>query len=146
MKHLHACPRTQAAISCSTTGALNQFFLVKFSLKWQKLHKSGKWGLAETPSAQFQLELGQSKCTYPTYQRQVYKSALRTLAASTNRSEDIADFPQKSRFSDVSRRCFSRLSPHPGQSGKSHLLSILIIFRYIHAWQVSGKSYGNFSR
>ena len=60
--------------------------------------------------------------------------------------EDMADFPQKSRFLGVSRRCFSRLSPHPGQSGKSHLLSILIICQYIHACQVSGKSYGNFLR
>ena len=121
-------------------------FLVKISLKWQKMRKSGKWGLAETPSAQFRFELGQSKCTHPTYQRQVYKSALRTLAASTNCSEDIADFHQKSRFLGVFRRRFSRLSPHPVQSGKSHLLSILIIYRYIHAWQVSGKSYGNFGR
>ena len=76
----------------------------------------------------------------------VSKSALRTRAASTNRSEVIANFPQKSRFSGVFRRCFSRLSPHPGQFGKSHLLSILIIYRYIHACQVSGKSYGNFLR
>ena len=121
-------------------------FLVKISLKWQKMRKSGKWGLSETPSAQFRFELGQSKCTHPTYQRQVYKSALRTLAASTNRSEDMVDFPQKSRFLGVFRRRFSRLSPHPVQSGKSHLLSILIIYRYIHAWQVSGKSYGNFGR
>ena len=108
--------------------------------------KSVKWGVAETPSAQFRFELGQSKCTYPTYQRQVYKSALRTQAASGNRSEDIAHFPQKSRFLGVSRGCFSRLSPHTGQSGKSHLLLILIIYRYIHACQVSGKSYGNFLR
>ena len=108
--------------------------------------KSRKWGLAETPSAQFRLELHQSKCTYPTYLRQFYKSAVRTVAGSANRSEDIANFPQKSRFLGVSRGCFSRLSPHPGQSGKSHLLSILIIYRYMHACQVSGKSYGNFLR
>ena len=68
------------------------------------------------------------------------------MAAGGNRSEDIADFPQKSRFLGVSRGCFSRLSPHPGQSGKSYLLSILIIYQYIHACQVSGKSYGNFLR
>ena len=110
------------------------------------MRKSRKWGLAETPSAQFQLKQGQSNYAYPTYPRQFYKSAVRTRAASTNRSEDIADFPQKSRFLGVSRRCFSRLSPHPGQSGKSYLLSILIIYRYIHACQVSGKSYGNFLR
>ena len=110
------------------------------------MRKSRKWGLAETPSAQFRLELHQSKCTYPTYLRQFYKSAVRTVAASANRSEDIANFPQKSRFLGVSRGCFSRLSPHPGQSGKSHLLSILIIYRYMHACQVSGKSYGNFLR
>ena len=108
--------------------------------------KSGKWGLAEMPSAQFRLELGQSKCTYPTYLRLVYKSAVRSMAASANGSEVIADFPQKSRFLGVSRGCFSRLSLHPGQSGKSHFLSILIIYRYIHARQVSGKSYGNFLR
>ena len=119
---------------------------MKFSLKCQKMRKSGKWGLAETASAQFRLELGQSKCTYPTYQRQFYKCAVRTQAASINRSEDIADFAQKSRFLGVFRRCFSRLSPHPVKSGKSHLLSILIIYRYIHACQVSGKSYGNFGR
>ena len=116
------------------------------SLERQKMPKSGNWGLAETPSAQFPFKLRKWKCTHPTYQRQVYKSAVRTLAASTYRSEDIADFPQKSRFLGVFRRCFSRLSPHPGQSGKTHLLSILIIYRYIHACQVSGKSYGNFSR
>ena len=116
------------------------------SLKWQKMRKSGKWGLAETPSVQFPFKLGKSKCTHPTYQRLVYKSAVRTVAASANRSEDIADFHQKSRFLGVFRRRFSRLSPHPVQSGKSHLLSILIIYRYIHAWQVSGKSYGNFRR
>ena len=110
------------------------------------MRKSGKWGLAETPSVQFPFKLREPKCTHPTYQRPVYKSALRTLAASTNRSEDIANFPQKSRFLGVFRRCFSRLSPHPGQSGKSHLLSILIIYRYMHACQVSGKSYGNFLR
>ena len=108
--------------------------------------KSGKWGLAETLSAQLPFKLRKSKCTYPTYQRQFYKSALRTLAASANRSEDIANFPQKSRFLGVFRRRFSRLSPHPVQSGKSHLLSILIIYRYMHACQVSGKSYGNFLR
>ena len=119
---------------------------MKCSLKWQKMRKSRKWGLAETPSAQFRLELHQSKCTYPTYLRQFYKSAVRTMAASANRSEDIANFPQKSRFLGVFRRCFSRLSPHSGQSGKSHLLSILIIYRYMHACQVSGKSYGNFLR
>ena len=119
---------------------------MKCSLEWQKMRKSWKRGLAETPSPQFRLELGQSKCTHPTYLRQLYKSAGRTVAASANGSEDIADFPQKSRFSGVFRRCFSRLSPHPGQSGKSHLLSILIIYRYIHACQVSGKSYGNFLR
>ena len=110
------------------------------------MRKIRKWGLAETPSAQFRLELGQSSYAYPTSPRQFYKSALRTVAASGNRSEDIADFPQKSRFLGVSRGCFSRLSPHPGQSGKSHLLSILIIYRYMHACQVSGKSYGNFLR
>ena len=110
------------------------------------MRKSGKWGLAETPSSQLRLELGQSKFAYPTYLLQLYKSAVRTLAASTNRLEDIIDFPQKSRFLGVSRGCFSRLSPHPGQSGKSHLLSTLIIYRYIHACQVSGKSYGNFLR
>ena len=110
------------------------------------MRKSGKWGLAETPSVQFPFKLREPKCTHPTYQRPVYKSAPRTLAASTNRSEDMVDFPQKSRFLGVFRRCFSRLSPHPGQPGKSHLLSILIIYRYIHAWQVSGKSYGNFRR
>ena len=110
------------------------------------MRKSRKWGLAETPSAQLWFELGQSNCAYPTYLRQFYKSAVRTVAASGNRSEDIADFPQKSRFLGVSRGCFSRLSPHPGQSGKSHLLSILIIYRYIHACQVSRKSYGNFLR
>ena len=110
------------------------------------MRKSRKWGLAETPSAQFRLELHQSKCTYPTYLRQFYKSAVRTMAASANRSKDIANFPQKSRFLGVFRRCFSRLSPHPGQSGKSHLLSILIIYRYMHVCQVSGKSYGNFLR
>ena len=110
------------------------------------MRKSRKWGLAETPSAQFRLELGQSNYAYPTYLRQFYKSAVRTMAASTNGSKDIADFPQKSRFLGVSRGCFSRQSPHPGQSGKSHLLSILIIYRYMHAWQVSGKSYGNFGR
>ena len=119
---------------------------MKCSLKWPKKHKSGKWGLAETPSPHFRLELGQRNFAYPTYQGPVYKSALRTLAASTNRSEDIADFHQKSRFLGVFRRRFSRLSPHPVQSGKSHLLSILIIYRYIHARQVSGKSYGNFRR
>ena len=119
---------------------------MKSRLKGQKMRKSRKWGLVETPSAQFRLELGQSKCTYLTYIRQLYKSALRTWAASTNRSGDIADFPQKSRFLGVFRRRFSRLSPHPVQSRKSHLLSILIIYRYIHAWQVSGKSYGNFRR
>ena len=121
-------------------------FFVKFSLKWQKMRKSGKWGLAETPSAQFRLEPGKSKCTHPTYPRAVYKSAVRTLAPRSNRLEVIADFPQKSRFLGVFRRCFSRLSPHPGQSGKSHLLSILIIYRYKHAYQVSGKSYGIFLR
>ena len=110
------------------------------------MRKFGKRGPAETLSAQFGLELGQSKCTYLTYLRQFYKSIARTLAARTNCSEDMADFPQKSRFLGVSRRCFSRLSPHPGQSGKSHLLSILIICQYIHACQVSGKSYGNFLR
>ena len=110
------------------------------------MRKSRKWGHAETPSAHFRLEPGQSKCTYPTYLRQFYKSAVRTMAATANRSEDIANFPQKSRFSGVFRRCFSRLSPHPGQSGKSHLLPILIIYRYMHACQVSGKSYGNFLR
>ena len=110
------------------------------------MRKSRKWGLAETPSAQFRLEPGQSNYACPTSPRQFYKSAVRTVAASGNRSEDIADFPQKSRFLGVSRGCFSRLSPHPGQSGKSHLLSILIIYRYIHACQVSGKSYGNFLR
>ena len=110
------------------------------------MHKSGKRGLAETPSAQFRLKLGQWKCTNPTYPRAVYKSAVRTRAASTNRSEDIVDFPQKSRFLGVFRRCLSRLSPHPGQSGKNHLLSILIIYRYIPACQVSGKSYVNFLR
>ena len=110
------------------------------------MRKSRKWGLAETPSAQFRLELGQSNYAYPTSPRQFYKSPVRTVAASCNRSEDIADFPQKSRFLGVFRRCFSRLSPHPGQSRKSHLLSILIIYRYIHACQVSGKSYGNFLR
>ena len=119
------------------------FFLVKISLKWQNMRKSRKWGLAETPSAQSPFKLRESKRTQSTYQRQVYKSALRTLAASTNRSEDIADFPQKSRFLGVFRRRFSRLSPHPVQFGKSHLLSILIIYRYIHACQVSAKSYGN---
>ena len=119
---------------------LTHFFLVKITLKWQKMRKSGKWGLAETSSAQFRLELGQSNFAYPTYLRQLYKSAVRTMAASANRSEDIANFPQKSRFLGVSRRCFSRLSPHPVQSGKSHLLSILIIYRYIHACQISGKS------
>ena len=119
---------------------------MKFSLKRQKMGKSGKWGLAETPSAQFRLDLGQWNFTYPTYLRQFYKSAVRTMAASANRSEDIANFPQKSRFLGVFRRCFSRLSPHPGQSGKSHLLSILIIYQYMHACQVSGKSYGNFLR
>ena len=98
------------------------------------------------PSAQFPLELRKWNFAYPTYIRQFYKSLVRTVVASANRSEDIADFPQKSRFSGVFRRCFSRLSPHPGQSGKSHLLSILIIYRYIHACQVSGKSYGNFLR
>ena len=116
------------------------------SLKWQKMRKSGKWGLAETPSVQFPFKLRESKCTHPTYQRLVYKSAVRTVAASANRSEDIADSPQKSRFLGVFRRHFSRLSSHPVQPGKSHLLSILIIYRYIHAWQVSGKSYGNFRR
>ena len=110
------------------------------------MRKSGKWGLAETPSAQFRLEQSQSKCTYPTYLRQFYKSAVRTVAPRSNRLEVIADFRQNSRFLGVFRRCFSRLSPHPGQSGKSHLLSILIIYRYIHAYQVSGKSYGNFLR
>ena len=119
---------------------------MKICLKWPKKHKSGKWGLAETPSPQFRLELGQSNYAYPTYLRQFYKSAVRTMAASTNGSKDIADFPQKSRFLGVSRGCFSRQSPHPGQSGKSHLVSILIISRYIHACQVSGKSYGNFLR
>ena len=119
---------------------------MKSRLKCQKTRKSRKWGLAETPSAQFRLELGQSNYAYPTSPRAVYKSAVRTVAASGNRSEDIADFPQKSRFLGVSRGCFSRLSPHPGQSGKSHLLSILIIYPYIHACQVSGKSYGNFLR
>ena len=119
---------------------------MKISLKWQKLRKSGKWGLAETPSAQFRLELGQRNFTYPTSPRQFYKSAVRTLAASTTSSEDIVDFPQKSRFLGVSKRRFSRLSPHPVQFGKSHLLSILIISRYVHACQVSGKSYGNFLR
>ena len=115
-------------------------FLVKIRPECQKMRKSRKWGLAETPSAQFRLELGQSNYAYRTYLKQFYKSALRTVAASGNRSEDIADFPQKSRFLGVSRGCFSRLSPHPGQSGKSHLPSILIIYRYIHACQVSGKS------
>ena len=110
------------------------------------MRKSRKWGLAETPSAQFRLEVGQSNFAYPTYLRQLYKSAVRTVAASGNRSEDIADFAEKSQFLGVSRGCFSRLSPHPGQSGKSHLLSILITYRYIHACQVSGKSYGNFLR
>ena len=110
------------------------------------MSKSGKWGLAETPSAQFRFELGQRNFAYPTYLGQLYKSAVRTVAASANRSEDIVDFPQKSRFFGIFRRGFSRLSPHPGQSGKSHLLSILIISRYIHACQVSGKSYGNFLR
>ena len=119
---------------------------MKSRLKCQKLCKSRKWGLAETPSAQFRLELGQSNYAYPTSPRQFYKSAVRTWAASTNRSGDIADFPQKTRFLGVFRRRFSRLSPHPGQSGKSHLLSILIIYRYMHACQVSGKSYGNFLR
>ena len=119
---------------------------MKISLKSQKMLKSGKWGVAETPSAQFQLEVGQSKCNYPTYPGQFYKSAVRTRAAGANGSEDIADFPRKSRFLGVFRRCFSRLSPHPGESGKSHLLSILIIYRYIHAWRVSGKWYGNFLR
>ena len=127
-------------------GALNLLLLRE---NWPEIAKNArKWkmGSCETPSAQFPFELGQSKRTYPTYLRQVYKSAVRTQAASTNRSEDISDFPQKSRFLGVSRGCFSRLSPHPGQSGKSHLLSILIIYRYIHACQVSGKSYGNFLR
>ena len=140
MKHLCARTKTRATILCSTNGALNLLLLGEKSPKMSKMRKSRKWGLAETPSAQFRLELGQSNYAYPTSPRQFYKSAVRTVAASGNRSEDIADFPQKSRFLGVFRRCFSRLSPHPGQSGKSHLLSILIIYRYIHACQVSGKS------
>ena len=119
---------------------------MKFSLNWQKKRENGKWDLAETPSAQFPFKLCKWECTYPTQPRAVYKSALRTVVASTNRSEAFIDFPQKSRFLGFQKRCFSRLSPHPVQSGKSHLLSILIIYRYIHAWQVSGKSYGNFGR
>ena len=62
------------------------------------MSKNEKWGLAETPSAQFRLELGQRNFDYPTYLREFYKSAVRTRAASANRSEDIADFPQKSHF------------------------------------------------
>ena len=100
---------------------------------------------------------GNAKCSIPVeatpiklrlsnVPKEVLQKCVRTVAASGNRSEDIADFPQKSRFLGVSRGCFSRLSPHPGQSGKSHLLSILIIYRYMHACQVSGKSYGNFLR
>ena len=100
---------------------------------------------------------GNAKCSVPAratpikmhlsnVPKAVLQKCVRTMAASANRSEDIANFPQKSRFLGVFRRCFSRLSPHPGQSGKSHLLSILIIYRYMHACQVSGKSYGNFLR
>ena len=109
-------------------------------LKWQELHKSGKGGLAETPNAQFRLGLDESKCNYPTYLGQVYKSALRTVAASTNRSEDIADFPQKSRFLGVQKRRFSRLSPHPVQLGKSCHLHFFITNQYGDACKVSGKS------
>ena len=101
---------------------------MKNTLEKKKVLKIEKWGLAETPSAQFPFKLGESKGTYPTYPRAVYKSGVRIMAASANGSEDIADFLQKCRFLGVKKRGFSRLSPHPVQSGKSHLLSILIIY------------------
>ena len=71
---------------------------------------------------------------------QVYKSPVQAMAASTNRSEDIADFPQKSRFLGVQKRCFSSLSPHPVQLGKSCLLHFFITNQYGDACKVSGKS------
>ena len=140
MKHLYARTKTRATILCSTNGALNLLLLGEKSPKMSKNAQKSKMGSCGNAKCSIRLELGQSNYAYPTSPRQFYKSALRNLAASTNRSEDIADYPQKSRFLGVSRGCFSRLSPHPVQSGKSHLLSILIISRYIHACQVSGKS------
>ena len=140
MKHLYARTKTRATILCSTNGALNLLLLGEKSPKMSKNAQKSKMGSCGNAKCSIPVGARPIKLRLSNVSKAVLQKCVRTMAASGNRSEDIADFPQKSRFLGVFRRCFSRLSPHPGQSGKSHLLSILIIYRYIHACQVSGKS------
>ena len=140
MKHLYARTKTRATIFCTTNGALNLLLLGEKSPKMSKNAQKSKMGSCGNAKCSIPVGAGPIKLRLSNVPKAVLQKYVWTVAASGNRSEDIADFPQKSRFLGVFRRCFSRLSPHPGQSGKSHPLSILIIYRYIHACQVSGKS------
>ena len=132
--------KARTIILCPPNRALNLLLLGENSPKMSKNAQKSKMGYCGNAKCSVPVEARPIKLRLSHVPKAVLQKCVRTVAASGNRSEDIADFPQKSRFLGVSRRCFSRLSPHPGQSGKSHLLSILIIYQYIHACQVSGKS------
>ena len=119
---------------------------MKINIEWQK--NAQEWKMVSSGNAKCSVPVGGRpiKMHPPNVSKAGLQKCVRTRAATANRSENIVDFPQKTRFLGISRRCFSRLSPHPVQSGKSHLLSILIIYLYVHACQVSGKSYDYFLR
>ena len=140
MKLLYARTKTQATILCSTNGALNLLLLGEKSPKMSKNAQKSKMGSCGNAKCSIPVGASPVKLRLSTVPRQFYKSAVRTVAASGNRSEDIADFPQKSRFLGVSRGCFSRLSPHQFMLGKSCLLHFFITNQYRDACKVSGKS------
>ena len=140
MKHLYARTKIRATILCSTNGALNLLLHGEKSPKMSKIAQKSKMRSCGNAKCSIPVEARPIKRPLSNVPKSGLQKYLQTQVASTNRLEDIIDFPQKSRFLGVQKRCFSRLSPHPVQLGKSCLLHFFITNQYSDACKFLGKS------